>query len=755
MKQNRSFQAWDLFGSICTLFLVSLFLASSVSPLVTQKLISTPLIENPRYAITFPALDYIEDSQDEAVVAIGSSIIRSAVNGTCITEEIGRDGLGVYNLGISGANPYTEMAQIPALVQASPDLVMLDFGPNGLWNFYDSNELDEYIQFRFTINSVNMRTNHLGGWVDNLRDVDQQWVAKTDIERINLTKSYSQVAAEQYLKEYISRYFDLVEYEERAPLPGDPEWHRYLMEPYYRPPYFEEMSRNEIEAFMEERMPKKVNQSVYKPQAGGTLNHLAYDYIIHTLRENDIPVLLVATPHHPLIHEYLSANQLDGFNSSFMHYANLSGVYGINMFWETWHNSMFRDRNHIGVNGREYFCERISPVIQQLLESKQLDKDVLVNDNINLEHYLEERCNGSGRSYTINLNIEFIQAEMFSDCSRGEGIGSQDSWRFQSDDSHSGSGYLHALPEDHSFYKDSLNGSRLDYNLNIETEGEYFVWVKMRGEGYSNDSIELSWKNATSGYHVRSVYKSYGWSSNGQWEWEPEFNIEPISFNASVDDQITVSIWMQEDGVMIDEIMITTIQSLNPKKIDVYSIETRPVKCFGSGIQYQLRAGQQLIIEAEDFTSCIHGEAEAFNHRWESFNDPNSSGGTHLKSLPEEHVHMRDGPLGPRLTYDLNVETTGTFYLWLSMRGNSYNNDSIGIGWTDGAVADGMVYASFGWDSAGQWEWEPRVTREPFEFTIDTPGQSSIVITMREDGVEIDQFILTSDPEFDPIKELA
>ncbi|MAR46895.1 MAG: hypothetical protein CMA41_03720, partial [Euryarchaeota archaeon] len=127
-------------------------MASSVSPLVTQKLISTPLIENSRYAITFPALDYIEDLQDEAVVAIGSSIIRSAVNGTCITEEIGREGLGVYNLGISGANPYTEMAQIPALVQTNPELVMLDFGPNGLWNFYDSNELDEYIQFRFTIN---------------------------------------------------------------------------------------------------------------------------------------------------------------------------------------------------------------------------------------------------------------------------------------------------------------------------------------------------------------------------------------------------------------------------------------------------------------------------------------------------------------------------------------------------------------------------------------------------------------------------
>ena len=111
------------------------------------------------------------------------------------------------------------MVQIPALVQANPDLVLVEFGPNGLWNFYDSDDLNEYIQFRFTINSINMRTKHLGEWTNLIRDIDQQWVAKTDIERINLTKSYSQVAAEEFLKQHVSKYTDLVEFEERAPLP--------------------------------------------------------------------------------------------------------------------------------------------------------------------------------------------------------------------------------------------------------------------------------------------------------------------------------------------------------------------------------------------------------------------------------------------------------------------------------------------------------------------------------------------------------
>ena len=117
MDKVNQYGAKELFGSLLSLFLVGLFLASSVSPLVTQKLITTPLTTNSRYAVTFPALEYIEELDDESVVAIGTSIIRSSVNGSCITNEIDRENLGVFNLGIKGANPYTEMVQIPALVR--------------------------------------------------------------------------------------------------------------------------------------------------------------------------------------------------------------------------------------------------------------------------------------------------------------------------------------------------------------------------------------------------------------------------------------------------------------------------------------------------------------------------------------------------------------------------------------------------------------------------------------------------------------
>ena len=40
----------------------------------------------------------------------------------------------VYNLAIPGSMPYMEMIQTEAAVRASPDLVMLEVGPNSLWD---------------------------------------------------------------------------------------------------------------------------------------------------------------------------------------------------------------------------------------------------------------------------------------------------------------------------------------------------------------------------------------------------------------------------------------------------------------------------------------------------------------------------------------------------------------------------------------------------------------------------------------------
>ena len=136
------------------MLLVFSLISTTIGPhLVTGSLISSDLVSNPRYGMTFPALETIEEMNEDAVIAIGSSIIRAAIDGKCISENINDENTNVYNLGISGAVPYTEILQIPAIIKSNPELVVIELGPNGLFEYGENDTfIDEYIRFRFTIN---------------------------------------------------------------------------------------------------------------------------------------------------------------------------------------------------------------------------------------------------------------------------------------------------------------------------------------------------------------------------------------------------------------------------------------------------------------------------------------------------------------------------------------------------------------------------------------------------------------------------
>ena len=104
IKENKASFS-DLCTSLIALTLVFLLSSSITFSMVSDRLITSPLTSNSRYAVTFPALDYIGDQDEDAVIAIGSSIIQAAVDGVCITEQMNTPNTDVFNLGISGANP--------------------------------------------------------------------------------------------------------------------------------------------------------------------------------------------------------------------------------------------------------------------------------------------------------------------------------------------------------------------------------------------------------------------------------------------------------------------------------------------------------------------------------------------------------------------------------------------------------------------------------------------------------------------------
>ena len=86
------------------------------------------------------------------------------------------------------------------------------------------------------------------------------------------------------------------------------------------------------------------------------------------------------------------------------------------MYWEEWHSTMFRDRNHLGDAGREYFCERISPNIDKMLEDGELETDVVQIEGIDLSNFLESTCLGSDATTVIEKQIQMLQTLQVRDC---------------------------------------------------------------------------------------------------------------------------------------------------------------------------------------------------------------------------------------------------------------------------------------------------------------------------------------------------
>lgn len=170
--------------------------------------------------------------------------------------------------------------------------------------------------------------------------------------------------------EYFEESFEEIKYKEYAPEPDSEGWVDYLMTPKFLAPKYENLNDSDVQILIDDKMKSKKKQGVYNPHFDGTLNHEAYEYMIQELTDAGIHVLLVATPHHSMVYPHLDDGQLDGFNATMDRYEAEYGATSLNMYWETWDNSMFRDRSHLGHNGREYFCERVSPVIDEILSER-------------------------------------------------------------------------------------------------------------------------------------------------------------------------------------------------------------------------------------------------------------------------------------------------------------------------------------------------------------------------------------------------
>lgn len=366
----------SLLMSLAIAFIVFIILSSTLNSVIVKPLLKDgSIISHGRFMITFDALETIQEDEVPSVVAIGSSITRASIDGNCIEDLSSIDDLEVYNLGLSGAIPYTELMQLTALVDSKTDIVLLETGVNSFWDL-DVQEKEfgsdtpAYIEFRMKLNSIQMKDGDFGDWTDIIRDEHRQFLLDDVFSRVDEYSTYSSEAIEELLTRILLNESAAIEPTSwlRAPQTYDESWNNYLSTPNYRVGAWENNStlRNP-EAWFQENMEHYSEYGEYTPQHNGTLFHVVLNHMVEELIRNDVKVVLVAAPRNPMIFEYLEPGQTDGLNSSLLDLKLSDDVFVENMFWEKWEANDFLDRNHLNGDGRQKMCGILAPMIDSIL----------------------------------------------------------------------------------------------------------------------------------------------------------------------------------------------------------------------------------------------------------------------------------------------------------------------------------------------------------------------------------------------------
>jgi hypothetical protein len=109
---------------------------------------------------------------------------------------------------------------------------------------------------------------------------------------------------------------------------------------------------------------------------------------------------------------------------------------------------------------------------------------------------------------------------------------------------------------------DSLNGPRLDYTLNFSTKGAYYVYVYGRADTLNaggSDSLHVGLDGAavTLGAQGLTGYSSSGYS------WRNTYGSKVATLTIATTGLHTFNIWMREDGMIVDKIVIGTVGNLS------------------------------------------------------------------------------------------------------------------------------------------------------------------------------------------------
>lgn len=378
--------------------------------------------------------------------------------------------------------------------------------------------------------------------------------------------------------------------------------------------------------------------------------------------------------------------------------------------------------------------------------------------------------------YQQNSNgIVSIEAENFPT----DAITNTHRWDQVTPSGTSGSGAMKAMPNIGTIIRqrgDTAKSPRLDFTVNFTKSGKYFVWVRgkaaldkgVTGKAATdkNDSLHMG----LDGVALASCDRLSGFSSSWCWS-NKKMDGAVATIKVNKPGKHTINVWMREDGMIVDKIVLTTSpasvyvptglgpdESLlnsntnttfsNTSATNTPAIDDPDTKTPVTNASYT--AGV-ISIEAEDYDT----DKTTNPHRWDQVTPPGCEGFGAMQAMPDNgrnYSHAGNTSGSPRLDYKVNFTQSGTYYVWVRGKGKPKGR-SLHVGLDGVALATADRIAYFPGDD---WIWSGTTMDNKARATIKIPkggeGVHTINVWMREDGMTFDKILLTPSYNYDPNK---
>lgn len=156
-----------------------------------------------------------------------------------------------------------------------------------------------------------------------------------------------------------------------------------------------------------------------------------------------------------------------------------------------------------------------------------------------------------------------------------------------------------------------------------------------------------------------------------------------------------------------------------------------------------------LVIEAETFDNQVVKDQS----NWFVLEDVTASRGMAMASEDSGINHNQDdyADVSPRLDYNCEFVRSGTHYVWLRMRYFGGDADTAHLGLNGvGDPNSRRIDAPGSADGAWQWSNFKQNPNGTAMIEISSAGAHVVNLFVREDGIQVDKIVLTTDPNYVP-----